>query len=506
MASKNKTPKDKSKTTLVATKSKIKTDIPLVNTPGDIDPHQFDVTAGQVEAGQVDLTDPNFNYSKVKAGTLANRFMTSADYTLLDPADVQNEFGDITRSEMRKNAALSSDLALSAIDTELQGLLNYAPTAANLQRQQVALDNTTNQSERLKMLEMADPNIRGDLESQRGRANAYAEGRVPDSILDRQLELGVQSSAADRAASGGFGKGSSAALKAGQLMSAQQRIGLSQYGDQLLSSNIGQRTSTLLADQQYAKGGSEISAMPSISAGQAAMSIASEANQGNITARDALENKTQQAQFKAGLEQDTNKTNLLTQSQKDLNQAELDLQADTTNADNDIKTQTIGKQINSAERQFNTELKTNTQISNADRAFQANNANAGRGLETATTNRAVKLQVETTNKNLVFQDQQRQKAERFSAGQNAAAQRGAAARSAASARSNAASLAAQQSEAQKDRDFQLQQQQQALDIYNKNRDQAQSSQTWQSVGGLITKAPQIISGLGSVADWISGWF
>ncbi len=516
--SKTKTPAaDKTTTTLIANKSKIKTDIPIVNTPGDIDPHQFDVTAGQVDAGQVDLTDPNFNYDKVKAGTLADRFMTAADYTLLDPADVQNQFGDITRNEMRKNASLSSDLALSAIDTELQGLLNYAPTAANLQRQQVALDNTTNQSERLKMLDMADPNIKGDLTSQRDRATAYAEGRVPDSILDRQLELGIQSSAADKAASGGFGKGSSAAQKAGQLMSAQERVGLSQYGDQLLSSNINQRTSTLVADQQYAKGGSEISAMPSQSAGQIATSIASQANQGNITARDALENETQQAQFKAGLQQDANKTNLLTESQRDLNQAQLNLQADTTNTDNDIKTQVSAKEINSAERKFNVELKTNTAVSNADRAFQANNANAGRGLETATSNRAVKLQVETTNKNLVFQDQQRQKAQDFSAAQAAKAQAGANARAAAansaanaraamSAKAQAAALSAQQSEAQKDRDFQLQQQQQALDLYNKSKADAQNSQTWGTVGGIITKAPAIVSGVTSVINGVSSIF
>lgn len=493
------TKKNTSSTTLVSTKKKIKTDIPILNTPEDIDSKQFDVTADQVTADQVDLTDPNFNYEQVKAGNLANRFMTKADYTMLDPAEVQAEYGDITRSEMRKNQALSSDLALQAIDTELQGLLNYAPTAANLQRQQVALDNTLNQEERTRMLDSADPSIRKDLTGQADRARAYAEGRVPDSILDRQLELGIQSKAADRAAVGGFGAGSSAALKAGQLMSAEARIGLSQYGDQLLTGNITQRTNTLLAPQQLATGGSQIKTTPSISAGQAALAIASEANAGNITAKDALASKTQQSQFSAELEQDTNKTNVTLEAQRDINQATLDLQAATTNADNSIKTQIAGKEINSAEKRFNAELRTNTAIANADRNFQAANANAGRALEVATTNRAVKLEVEKTNKTMVFQDQQRIKSQQFQAGQNAAAR-------AASAGANAAAIAAQQAEADEDRAFQLQQQQQALDIYYKNRGDAQESSDWGAIGGIITKAPDIIKGVGSIAGFIRGLF
>lgn len=493
MAKKNK--KGNTTTTVTSTKKNYKTDIPLINTPEDIDPNAFNITAQNVDAEQVDLTDPNFTYDKVKADTLANRVMTAADYELIDPADVQAEFGDITRSEMRKNQALASDLALQQIDTELQGLLNYAPTAANLQRQQVALDNTVNQEERLRMLEMADPNIRADMEAQRGRASAYAEGRVPDSILDRQLELGIQSRAADRASFGGFGAGSSAAMKAGQLMSAEARIGLSQYGDQLLTNNIGMRRDTLLAPQQLATGGSQIQVMPSMSAGQAAMAIASEANQGNITARDALANKTQQSQFKAGLEQEANITNLQTQSQRDLSQAQLNLQADTTNLDADIKTQTFAKEINSAERRFNAELKTNTNIANADRAFNADNANAGRALEITTTNRALKLEVEKTNKTMVFQDQQRVKSEQFQSRQQAAANAAANARAAMSAASQAQAIEAQRADAAADREFQLKQQQMALDIYRENRDIAQGSADMQNWGNILMKGPGVIDSI-----------
>src|SRR5687767_268158 len=191
-----------SSTKLISTKKRIKTDIPLINEPEDIDPEGYnidaedvtseDILAEDVDAEQIDLTDPSFDFdeltsNQLKADKLANRFMTSADYTLVDPSEIQAEYGDITRGEMRKNAKLSSELALEALDTELKGLQNYAPTAANLQRQEIAKDNTFNTAERLRSLEAADPSIRADLTAQAERSRAYAEGRVPDSILDRQL-------------------------------------------------------------------------------------------------------------------------------------------------------------------------------------------------------------------------------------------------------------------------------------------------------------------------------
>lgn len=518
---KTKTANNATSTTLLG-KGTIKTGVPLLAQPDAIDASKFDVNADQVTADQVDYTDPNFDFKqitpgKVSAGTLADRFMTAADYTLLDPAEVQAQFGDINRSETSKNAATSSKLALDSLDTELKGLLNYAPTAANLQRQQVAQDNISNQASRKAQLDSADPNITKDLNSQRDRFSAYAEGRVPDSITDRQLELGIQSGAADQAAVGGFGAGSSAANKAGQLMSADARVKLSQYGDQALSGNIAQRTSTLVAPTEYSNAGSQISVMPSQSAGQAAMSIASQLNSGNIDAKTALASETQQSQFKAGLEQDTNKTNLQTESDRDLNQAKLNLDAETTNASNDLSAQTSNadnsvrtqiavKQIQSSEKTFNAQLKTNTATANADRSFQAANANAGRALETATSNRAVKLQVDTTNKNMVFQDQQRTATEKFQAAQQAKSEAGANARAAMSAHAQSAAIAAQSAEADKDRQFQLDQQQKAFDIYNQNRKDAQSSGDAAAVGNLITRAPSIISAGSSIIKGIGSLF
>lgn len=523
----------------MATKAQTKkagSGLPLLKQPGDIDYDR--ITADEVAFEDIDPTDVNFEYGEltadqikarqVKAGNLANQFMTTADYTLIDPAEVSAEFGDINRTEIRKNAQLSSELALDTLATELQGLKNFAPAAANLKRQETALDNTFNQAERDRQLAAGDPNLRADLEAQRLRATAYAEGRVPDSIQDRAFELGIQSRSTDAAAASGFGVRSMAAAKASSLMSAEKRIALSQYGDQSLTQNIGNRANLLLAPTQYSDAGSQIKVTPTQSAGQIALGIASEANAGNITARDALQSKTQQSQFATTLEQDTRKTNVELAAQRDLNQARLDLEADTTsagmdleaqsrnqtanlqaattNADNAIRTQLAGKEISSREKLANAELKFNTANANADRNFQAANANAGRALEVASSNRAVRLEVEKTNKAMIFQDQQRKAAEAAAARASAAANAAANARAAMSAASQAAALAASKEEAQKDRDFQLQQQAQALELYKEGRKESQSSQDWGTAGTIISRLPSIIAGVGSATDSISSWW
>jgi hypothetical protein len=75
-----------------------------------------------------------------------------------------------------------------------------------------------------------------------------------------------------------------------------------------------------------------------------------------------------------------------------------------------------------------------------------------------------------------------------------------------SAQANAAAIAAQKEEAAADRAFQLQQQQMALDLYYKNRGDAQSSSNWAAAGNIISRIPTIVSGIGSVYDTVSGWF
>jgi hypothetical protein len=530
-----------------ATSGKNPNGLPTLKYPGDIG--YTPVKGVDVNIDPLSPTDTTFNYDpitastiagganvtagKVSADKLANQFMTAADYSIVDPSKISQEYGDIARSQMKENAKLSSDLALQALDTELKGLQSYAPAAAALQRGEVAKDNTFNQAQRLAQLDQGDPRLRSDLEGQAGRARAFAEGRVPDPIQDRALELGIRSSAADAASAGGFGVRSGAARKASELMSAQQRIGLSQYGDQLLTSNIKGRSDLLLAPTEYSTAGSQIKATPTQSAAQIGLAIASQANDKTIISSEtALANQTQQQEFKTGLEQDTRKFNTGLAAQKDLNQAQLNLQAGTTNVDtalradlanqqnttqvqsinaqnamsaqevnarNAIQSQSTAMGIRSNEAQFNSQLQFNVKNANAAMAFNAANINAGRALDVASNNRAVRLDVQKTNKSMIFQDIQARRAEAAASARAAMAERGANARAAMSASLQRDAIAANTAAQQSAQAFTLQQQQQALDQYNKGAAKGSASQDAATTGNLIARSPSVIAGAGSIA-------
>lgn len=472
------------------------------------------ITAPTIDSPQFDFTDTNFKYDQVKAdqvsagsvtaGNLAERFMTAADYAMVDPTQISKEFGDVNREQMRANAQLSSDLALQALDTELQGLRNFAPAAAALKRAEIERDNQFNQAQREAMLAAGDPAMRADLEAQAARARAFAEGRMPSTIEDRALELGIRSRAADRAGAGGFGARSGAAQKAASLMSAEQRIALSQYGDQALTSNISNRNALLLAPTSYSDAGQQIAVTPSVSGAQAAMQIANEANQyTNIRAETAYQGQMQQEQFRTNLEQQTNQFNTGLAAERDLNQARLNmeastfnvetafraatanqaanLQAATTNAGAQLQASIEGAKIRSGETQAKAQFEWNTANANAQRQFEASQLNSSNALKVMESNRSTKLEIEKTNKQMVFQDQQNRRSE-------AAAN----ARAAMSAAVQREQLAVNVMLAREDREFQLRQQQQAYDVYRETRREGQNIANAGAGGNTLGRAETVI--------------
>lgn len=242
--------------------------------------------------------------------------MQAAPYQFTDPMQYAEKFGAFNRQEIIKNFDLSKDLALKELDIELGSLKNFVPAASAIKRQETSLDNVFNQQERTKQVDSALPGVRGQMERQGTRAEAFAEGRIPDSIQDRAFEVGVRSAAADQAAGGGFGANSSVARKASDLLAASQRINLSKYGDSLLTQNIGNRAALLLAPTQYSNAGAQVSVMPSISSSQLINSNLNAINGlTTITPAQGLTSTTQQNQFTTGLEQQTRMLNMQTENQ-----------------------------------------------------------------------------------------------------------------------------------------------------------------------------------------------
>lgn len=234
----------------------------------------------------------------------------SAPYKKVDPFDFAQKYGDLARGEIGKNAKQANDLALEQLGTELQGLRNYVPAAAALKRSETSIDNQFNQAERTKQIESTLPGVRGSLAAQTSRANTYATGALPDSVQDRALELGVRSRAADQAYGGGFGTSSSVARKASDLMSAEQRFQVAQYGEGLLGTNVDRRANLELAPTSYSNAGQQVNVMPSLSGSQLSQSnLGLITQQAGLPAGTAFQGSINQEQFGTQLEQGTRQFN-----------------------------------------------------------------------------------------------------------------------------------------------------------------------------------------------------
>jgi hypothetical protein len=236
--------------------------------------------------------------------------VTKAEYDFTDPIEFAKKFGDFNRGEFAKNFEQAQGFALSALETELKGLQGFAPAAAAVAREQIGIDNQFNQQQRTRQIDSVLPNARGDLEAQRRRAETYASGELPDAQLDRALELGLRSRAADTGTAAGFGAGSAQTRKVSDLMSADQRFQIAQYGEGLTTNNLATSSELLLAPTEYSTAGSQIKVTPEISAGRLAFQGAGMLNEATLVSPgQALTSEIQQNQFETNLEQRTNEIN-----------------------------------------------------------------------------------------------------------------------------------------------------------------------------------------------------
>lgn len=234
----------------------------------------------------------------------------AAPFNFTDPKKFAEEFGTFNRGEVRKNYDLSKELALESLDAELAGLKSFVPAAAALKRQQTALDNVFNQEQRTAQIRKTLPNAEGDLAAQRKRALAYAEGRLPDEALDRARELRLRSGAADAASFSGIGPRSGAADNLSELMSADARFQISQYGEGLFGQNLQAQANLLLAPTEYSNAGTEVRVNPEVGAGRLALQATSMLNEATLVSPgQALSSNIQQEQFRTQLEQRTREYN-----------------------------------------------------------------------------------------------------------------------------------------------------------------------------------------------------
>ncbi len=258
-----------------------------------------------------------------------------APFNFTDPTQFAAQFGAFNRSEVAKNQQQASAQALDTLNTELQGLTGFVPVASALKRQETSVDNQFNQSQRTAQVNQALPGVNQDLNDQAARARTYASGGVPDAVADRALNLSTGSQAADIGYAGGFGSNSSATRKLSDLLSADARINLSKYGDQLLSSNITAKTNLNLAPTEYSNAGSQINVNPTLSASQLTQSNLQDLNNRTLLSpSDALGQTVQQNEFDTNLSQSTREFNATNRLQSGEFNASNRNAVDTFNATN----------------------------------------------------------------------------------------------------------------------------------------------------------------------------
>lgn len=233
-----------------------------------------------------------------------------AEYTFTDPQAFAKAFGAFNREELGKNFDLATDFSFKALQNELAGLRAFVPAAASLAREQTSIDNQFNTMIRGRQVDEALPSARGDLAAQRRRSLAYARGELPDSITDRALELGIRSRAADAAGFGGVGARSQQAEKLSDVMSAEERFQIAQYGENLFGQNLGTSASLFLPPTTYSQVGQQIRPTPEVGAGRLTYQGAGMINEATLLSPGAaLESTIQQNQFKTNLTQRTNEFN-----------------------------------------------------------------------------------------------------------------------------------------------------------------------------------------------------
>lgn len=234
----------------------------------------------------------------------------AAKYRYIDPIKFGQDFVPSQTKQLAQNFANSKGFALDVLDTEFAGINNYVSKSSALKRSEIGIDNTFNQAQRTAQVNAAVPDVVKDLNSVAADARAYASGEVPNAVANNALALGTRSAAADVASSSGFGVNSSAARKVSDLMSAEDRIKLSQYGEGLLSQNAAQRTELNLAPTAYSTVGTDISTNPGVSAGQSQVNLYNTQNQATLLSPEsAFQSGIQQQQYVTSATQQSNQFN-----------------------------------------------------------------------------------------------------------------------------------------------------------------------------------------------------
>jgi hypothetical protein len=210
---------------------------------------------------------PQADFSGLGFERINPLFIPRFEVPVVDPIERTGEVGDFNRLQNAINLRIGSQNALDLTQLEFTGLELFNRQARDLQaegiteenvfnqgqtslanqfnreeipaanifnRGEISAANDFNQTERLDQLETAMPGAADAINRQIERGSQLAEGRFVTDAEDRAFEVASRSASADGTVARGFGDDSVFGRRASEMLSAEQRLGVSQIGEQTL--------------------------------------------------------------------------------------------------------------------------------------------------------------------------------------------------------------------------------------------------------------------------------
>lgn len=317
------------------------------------------------EAGAIS----DFNYTQLERalsfGESSARRLTQLDFDTLSQFNWQAR--NLQRDAVRQENISNREEILDA------NAFNYP---------EIARANKFNQGQRLQAVDRGIPGARAAIAEGIQRGRTMSEGKFVSSFEDRAYEVAARNAAAGGTLARGFGDDSVFGKRASDLLSAEQRLQLSQVGDNTTSRFL-ELGANLTFDQPIkynpvlqqpltSRTSQDIRGVPSVSGPEiATQQQGVAANLSTLSPAQGISFKIGQNQFQAGLDQDRNKLQgsfALEASKFNASgsfQSSLEgFYADTFNAQQQASAHNLGLQQEQAEERFD-EAQTTGLISTA---------------------------------------------------------------------------------------------------------------------------------------------
>lgn len=295
----------------------------------------------------------------------------AAPYQFTDPLAAAGRYNDFNTKAEGEAYETAKVRGQELTDLDTQATMNFAQNMSGLQQNLVDSENKFNQAQRLQAVDFAMPDLRSSLDAKRGRAETYASGRLLSSAEDRAYEVAARSASADGSFARGFGDDSVFGKRTSDVLSAQQRLGISQMGEGLLNDWISQGSSLLIDSPLKTSISQRLPSVPSILPSQ--QSAQQQSNLTNLTTvplQFGISSEINQQQFSTNLEQGTRTYNASNEFSKDQFNASNVFAKDQFNAGNTL-----------AKDQYNSSGQLGADQFNSSGQFQAQQAQFG-GLQT----------------------------------------------------------------------------------------------------------------------------